>query len=102
MDVGLSHYLILSAILFGIGLMGMVLNRNNLIAILMCLELMLLASNINFVAIGQHLSQIDGQVLVFFILAISACEAAVGLAIFVQLYRSYQMIDTDKFDHLRG
>ena len=100
--IGLEHYLGLAAIIFSIGMLGMVLNRNNLIAILMCIELMLLAVNINFVAIDHYLSLIDGQVMVFFILAIAAGEAAIGLAIFIVLYRQYTSIETDKFSSLKG
>lgn len=102
MDVGLEYYLLLSAIICTIGLMGMVLNRHNLMAILMSLELMLLSVNINFIAIDYFIHQMHGQIMVFFVLAVAACEAAIGLAIFVLLYQSYQSIDTEIFDQLRG
>jgi NADH-quinone oxidoreductase subunit K len=102
MDVGLVHFINLSAIVFMIGFAGILLNRNNLMVILMCLELMLLAVNINLVASDYFLAQLDGQVMVFFVLACAACEAAIGLAIFVLLYRSYHNVDTGKFSQLRG
>jgi NADH-quinone oxidoreductase subunit K len=100
--IGLEHYLVLAALVFSIGFVGMVLNRNNLIAILMCIELMLLAVNINFVAIDHFLNSVDGQVMVFFILAVAASEAAIGLAIFIVLYQMYQSIETDRFSQLKG
>ena len=92
--IGLEHYLGLAAVIFAIGMLGIVLNRNNLIVILMCMELMLLSVNINFVAIDHYLNFIDGQVMVFFILAIAAGEAAIGLAIFIVLYRENATIET--------
>lgn len=100
--IGLMHFLVLAGIVFTIGLLGMVLNRNNLITILMCLELMLLAININFVAIDRYLDLVDGQIMVFFILAIAAAEAAIGLAIFIVLYQRYASIETEKFAQLKG
>lgn len=100
--IGLEHYIILAAILFSIGLLGMVLNRNNLIAILMCIEVMLLAVNINFVAIDHFINALHGQIMVFFILAIAASEAAIGLAIFIVMYQKFQSIETDKFVSLKG
>ena len=100
--IGLEHYLLLSGIVFSIGMLGMVSNRNNLIGILMCIELMLLAVNINFVAIDQYLQSLTGQVMVFFILAIAAAEAAIGLALFILLYRRYGSIETDQFSELKG
>lgn len=101
-EVTLEHFLCLASLIFTIGFSGMLLNRHNLIAILMSLELMLLSININLVAIDRFINQMDGQVLVFFILAIAACEAAIGLAIFVLLYRSYRIVDTEQFNNLRG
>lgn len=100
--IGLEQYIILAAIIFMIGLIGMVFNRNNLIAILMCIELMLLSVNINFVAIDHFLDLVDGQVMVFFILAVAASEAAIGLAIFIVLYQQHASIETDKFTSLKG
>ena len=98
----LEHYLILSALVFSIGLMGMVFNRNNLIAILMSMELMLLAVNISFVATDKYVSGVDGQVMVFFILAVAASEAVIGLAIFIVLYQKFATVATDQFSKLRG
>ncbi len=98
----LEHYLILSALVFSIGLMGMVFNRNNLIAILMSMELMLLAVNISFVAADKYVSGVDGQVMVFFILAVAASEAVIGLAIFIVLYQKFATVATDQFSKLRG
>ena len=98
----LEHYLILSALVFTIGLMGMVFNRNNLIAILMSMELMLLAVNISFVAIDKFVSGVDGQVMVFFILAVAASEAVIGLAIFIVLYQKFATVATEQFSRLRG
>lgn len=100
--IGLAHYMVLAAAMVTIGFVGMAVNRNNLMAILMCLELMLLGVNINFVAIDTFLQQVDGQIAVFFILAVSACEAAVGLAIFVLLYRSHKALDTENLNQLTG
>ena len=98
----LEHYLILSALVFSIGLMGMVFNRNNLIAILMSMELMLLAVNISFVATDKYVSGVDGQVMVFFILAVAASEAVIGLAIFIVLYQKFATVATEQFSKLRG
>ena len=96
------HYLILSMMLLLIGLVGIAINMRNLIAILMNIELMLIAVNINFITFSRLYDQLDGQVFVFFILAIAACEAAVGLAIFVKLYRRWYGVETDSFKQLRG
>ncbi|MEC7030535.1 MAG: NADH-quinone oxidoreductase subunit NuoK [Pseudomonadota bacterium] len=98
----LEHYLVLSALVFTIGLMGMVFNRNNLIAILMSMELMLIAVNISFVAIDKFIGALDGQVMVFFILAVAASEAVIGLAIFIVLYQKFATVATDSFAKLRG
>lgn len=100
--IGLEHYLALAGIVFSIGMLGMVFNRNNLIGILMCIELMLLAVNINFVVIDQYLHVVTGQVMVFFVLAVAAAEAAIGLALFILLYQRYRSIETDKFCKLKG
>jgi NADH-quinone oxidoreductase subunit K len=96
------HYLGLSTTLLMIGLIGVAINMRNLIAILMNIELMLIAVNINFVVFANQFSQLDGQIFVFFILAIAACEAAVGLAIFVKLYQRWKGVETDSFNRLRG
>jgi len=98
----LSDYLIVSAILFCISLAGIFLNRKNVIILLMSIELMLLAVNINFVAFSAFLNDIAGQVFVFFILTVAAAEAAIGLAILVVLYRSKQSINVDDMDSMKG
>ena len=100
--IGLEHYLILAALVFMIGLLGMVLNRNNLISLLMCAELMLIAININLVAFSYFTKSMIGQVWVFFILAVAAAEAAIGLAIFIVLYRQHATIQTESFHQLTG
>ena len=98
----LSHFLILGAIIFSIGIVGVFLNRKNLIVLLMAIELMLLAVNMNFVAFSHFLGDIDGQVFVFFILAVAAAEAAIGLAILVVLFRNLKTIHVDDLDSLKG
>jgi NADH-quinone oxidoreductase subunit K len=100
--VTLSDYLILGAILFSISLAGIVINRKSLITLLMCVELMLLAVNMNFVALSQFLHAPVGQVFVFFILAVAAAESAIGLAILVIIYRQRGEINVDKLNVLRG
>ncbi|MDR1646918.1 MAG: NADH-quinone oxidoreductase subunit NuoK [Zoogloeaceae bacterium] len=98
----LSHFLILGAILFAISVVGIFLNRKNLIVLLMTIELMLLSVNMNFVAISHYKGNADGQLFVFFILAVAASEAAVGLAILVTLFRNLKSIHVDDLDHLKG
>ena len=98
----LSHFLILGAIIFSIGIVGVFLNRKNLIVLLMAIELMLLAVNMNFVAFSYFLGDIDGQVFVFFILTVAAAEAAIGLAIPVVLFRNLRTIHVDDLDSLQG
>jgi len=98
----LTHYLILSAILFAISVAGIFLNRKNLIVLLMSVELMLLAVNINFIAFSRHLGDIGGQVFVFFILTVAAAETAIGLAILVAMFRSHRTIHVDDLDRLKG
>ena len=98
----LSHYLILSAILFAIGIMGIFLNRKNLIVLLMSIELMLLAVNTNFIAFSHFLEDLAGQVFVFFVLTVAAAEAAIGLAILVVLFRNLRTIHVDDLDSLKG
>ena len=98
----LAHYLILSAMLFSIGVVGIFLNRRNMIVILMSIELMLLAVNTNFVAFSHFLKDLHGQVFVFFILAVAAAEAAIGLAILVTMFRKLDTVDAKAFDHLKG
>lgn len=100
--IPLSNYLILDAILFGLSLIGIMLNRKNVILLLVCIELMLLAVNTNFVAFSHYYNGISGQVFVFFILTVAAAEAAIGLAIVMLLYRNRGNIDVDKMNHLKG
>lgn len=100
--VSLSHYLVLGAILFAIGIVGIFLNRKNVIIILMSIELMLLAVNMNFVVFSHFLQDISGQIFVFFILTVAAAESAIGLAILVVLFRNQQTINVDDLDKLKG
>ncbi|MDR2015902.1 MAG: NADH-quinone oxidoreductase subunit NuoK [Azoarcus sp.] len=100
--LSLTHYLILGAILFAISVAGIFLNRKNLIVLLMSIELMLLAVNINFVAFSRYLGDIAGQVFVFFILTVAAAESAIGLAILVALFRNRRTIHVDDLDSLKG
>lgn len=100
--VGLSHYLILGAIMFAISVVGIFLNRKNVIILLMAIELMLLAVNLNFVAFSHYLNDISGQVFVFFILTVAAAESAIGLAILVILFRNLRTINVDDLAHLKG
>ncbi|ABI59192.1 MULTISPECIES: NADH-quinone oxidoreductase subunit NuoK [Nitrosomonas] len=100
--VSLSHYLVLGAVLFAIGVVGIFLNRKNVIILLMSIELMLLAVNINFVAFSYYLQDIAGQIFVFFILTVAAAEAAIGLAILVALFRNIRTINVDDLDRLKG
>lgn len=97
-----NHYLTFAAILFGLGLIGIMLNRKNLILLLICLELMLLAVNTNFIAFSNYYGSIAGQIFVFFILTVAAAEAAIGLAIVMLLYRNRANIDVDKLNLLKG
>lgn len=100
--IPLSHFLILGAILFCIGVAGIFLNRKNVIILLMAIELMLLAVNMNFIAFSHYLGDIAGQVFVFFILTVAAAEAAIGLAILVVLFRNRHTINVDELDSLKG
>ncbi len=102
MEVGLGHYLTVAAILFTLGVFGIFLNRKNVIVILMSIELMLLAVNINFVAFSHYLGDYHGQVFVFFILTVAAAESAIGLAILVVLFRNLSTIDVQELDLLKG
>ena len=99
---GLNHFLILGAVLFSIGVVGVFLNRKNLIVLLMAIELMLLAVNMNFVAFSHFLGDMGGQVFVFFILTVAAAEAAIGLAILVVLFRNLRTTHVDDLDSLQG
>jgi NADH-quinone oxidoreductase subunit K len=101
-NLALGHYLALGAALFCISLAGIFLNRKNVIVLLMCIELMLLAVNINFVAFSRQLGDAAGQVFVFFILTVAAAEAAIGLAILVTLFRNRRSIDVGDIDTLKG
>ncbi len=100
--IALSDYLMLGGILFSISVAGIFINRKNLIVLLMCIELMLLAVNMNFIAFSQFLGDMSGQVFVFFILTVAAAEAAIGLAILVVLFRSRRTINVEDLDVLKG
>ena len=100
--IGLNHYLILGAILFAISVVGIFLNRKNVIILLMAIELMLLAVNMNFVAFSHYLNDMAGQVFVFFILTVAAAESAIGLAILVVLFRNLRTINVEDLDRLKG
>ena len=100
--ISLSHYLILGAILFAISVVGIFLNRKNVIILLMAIELMLLAVNMNFIAFSHFLEDIAGQIFVFFILTVAAAESAIGLAILVVLFRNVRSINVDDLDKLKG
>lgn len=97
-----SHYLVLGALLFAISVVGIFLNRRNVIILLMAIELMLLAVNMNFVAFSHYLGDTAGQIFVFFILTVAAAESAIGLAILVVLFRNLRTIDVEKLDSLKG
>jgi len=100
--VSLSHYLVLGAILFAIGVAGIFMNRKNVIILLMAIELMLLAVNTNFIAFSHYLVDPAGQIFVFFILTVAAAESAIGLAILVALFRNLKTIDVEDLDSLKG
>jgi NADH-quinone oxidoreductase subunit K len=100
--ISLSHYLILGAILFAISIVGIFLNRKNVIILLMAIELMLLAVNMNFIAFSHYLNDIAGQIFVFFILTVAAAESAIGLAILVVLFRNINTINVDDLNRLKG
>ncbi|MEY4082970.1 MAG: dehydrogenase subunit [Pseudomonadota bacterium] len=100
--ISLSHYLVLGAILFATSIVGIFMNRRNLIVLLMAIELMLLAVNLNFVAFSHYLGNLDGQVFVFFILTVAAAESAIGLAILVILFRNLRTVEVERLDELKG
>jgi NADH-quinone oxidoreductase subunit K len=100
--IALSDYLVLGAILFCLSVAGIFLNRKNVLILLMCVELNLLAVNINFIAFSHFLDDVAGQVFVFFILTVAAAEAAIGLAILVVLFRNRRTINVRDLDELRG
>jgi NADH-quinone oxidoreductase subunit K len=101
LEPGIAHYLILAALVFSLGLIG-VLMRKNTIVILMCIELMLNSVNLTFVAFSKYLGVIEGQVMVFFVMTIAAAEAAVGLAIAVSIFKRFREINIRFFEHLKG
>jgi NADH-quinone oxidoreductase subunit K len=98
----LAHYLVLGAVLFAISVVGIALNRRNVIVVLMAIELMLLAVNTNFIAFSHDWNDMRGQVFVFFTLTVAAAEAAIGLAILLTVFRKLGTIDVDKLNHLKG
>jgi len=102
MSLSLNHFLVLGAVLFAISVVGIFLNRRNIIVLLMAIELMLLAVNLNFVAFSHYLGDLSGQVFVFFILTVAAAESAIGLAILVVLFRNLNTIDVEDLDSLKG
>lgn len=102
MTLTLSHFLILGALLFAISVVGIFLNRKNIIVLLMAIELMLLAVNLNFVAFSHYLGDLSGQIFVFFILTVAAAESAIGLAILVVLFRNLSTINVEDLDRLKG
>ena len=100
--ITMAHYLTFSAILFCISVAGIFINRKNMIVMLMCIELLLLAVNINFVAFSRFLNDVHGQVFVFFILTVAAAETAIGLAILVTLFRNRRTINVAELDSMKG
>jgi NADH-quinone oxidoreductase subunit K len=98
----LAHFLVLAAVLFAISVVGIFLNRKNIIVLLMAIELMLLAVNLNFIAFSRYLNDLSGQVFVFFILTVAAAESAIGLAILVVLFRNLNTINVEDLDSLKG
>ena len=102
MSIGIEHYLILASILFALGLIGIFANRKNIIVILMSVELMLLAVNINFVAFSSYLQDLTGQIFTMFVLCVAAAEAAIGLAILVVYYRNRASIAVEDVNRMKG
>ena len=100
--ITLGHMLTLSAVLFALSVAGIFINRRNVLLLLMCIELMLLAANYNFVAFSRYLGNIDGQIFVFFILTVAAAESAIGLAILVLLFRNKSNLLVDELNTLKG
>jgi NADH-quinone oxidoreductase subunit K len=100
--ITLGHMLTLSAILFAISVAGIFLNRKNVLLLLMCIELLLLAANFNFVAFSRYMGQLDGQIFVFFVLTVAAAESAIGLAILVVLFRERRSINVEELNRLQG
>ena len=102
MTLTLAHFLTLGAILFALSVVGILLNRKNIIVLLMAIELMLLAINMNFVAFSHYLGDMHGQVFVFFILTVAAAESAIGLAILMLLFRTKSSVNVDELNSLKG
>lgn len=100
--IPLENVLLLAGLLFALAVAGIFINRKNVILLLMCIELLLLAVNFNFVAFARHLGDLDGQVFVFFIMTVAAAEAAIGLAILVVLFRERKNIDIEQLDSMKG
>jgi NADH-quinone oxidoreductase subunit K len=100
-EIGLNHYLILSAVLFSLGMIGVLLRRNAIV-MLMSIELMLNAVNVSFIAFGRYNANIDGQIMVFFVMTIAAAEAAVGLALIVSIFKRFREVNIRFFEHLKG
>jgi NADH-quinone oxidoreductase subunit K len=100
--ITLGHMLTLSAVLFALAVAGIFINRKNVLLLLMCIELLLLAANFNFVAFSRYLGQLDGQIFVFFVLTVAAAESAIGLAILVVLFRERRSINVEELDSLKG
>lgn len=100
--IGMTHYLVLSAVLFALSVMGIFLNRKNIIVVLMSVELMLLAVNFNFITFSSFLHNVAGQIFVFFTLTVAAAEAAIGLAILIILFRNLRSINVQDMDQLKG
>ena len=100
--IPLNYYLIPSATVYSVGLLGLLINRKNVITLLMCVELLLLAVNMNFIAFSHYFADLAGQIFVFFILAVAAVEAAIGLAILIVLFRTRHTIQVDALTRLKG
>lgn len=100
--ITLTHYLVLAALLFSVGVFGIFMNRKNMVVLLMAIELMLLAVNMNFIAFSQYLGDTAGQIFVFFILTVAAAEAAIGLAILITLFRNLRSINVEDIARLKG
>ncbi len=102
MMISLSHYLVVSALVFALGIGGILFNRRNIIVFLMCIELILLAVSTNFIAFSEYMGNIHGEIVVFFVLTVAAAEAAIGLAILVVLYRNRGTIQVDSLNTLKA
>lgn len=100
--IPLEHVLLLAGVLFALSVAGIFLNRKNVILLLMCIELMLLSVNFNFIAFARHLGDLDGQIFVFFIMTVAAAESAIGLAILVVLFRRRKSINVEQLDLMKG